>query len=68
MCKTFTCSEITNIHRELESALKRFYGDKYERLNSYFEIAENPEFDIIVYLQFMDPDGMIQSIGRYVKK
>jgi len=68
MCITFTTQEIRNIHRALEVLIKKFYGKKYEILNEYFEISQVPEYSIIVYIQFMDPDGMIQSIGRYVKK
>lgn len=68
MCTTYTLSEIGAIYKELQKTLEKIYGDSFEVLNKYFEMSAQKDFDIIVYIQFMDPEGMIQSIGRHVKK
>jgi len=63
----YTLDEIEAVHDSLIIAIEKTFGNT-EILNKYFEIFHGDGFDLTVYVEFMGPDGSIQSMGRYLIK
>jgi len=63
----YTPNEIRKTSEALITGARKIFGT-VELLDSWFAVSDLKEFDLIVTIQFMEPDGTISEMSRYITK